>query len=329
MAPEAGSARPRHPWVLWARILVSGALLAVLVTKIHPDQFVPEERSLPGTLAFLAGGIVLMGASIVVAAWRWQRVLAVFGAHVGLRRLASHYLAGQFVGNVLPSTVGGDVLRGARCGRDIDAPDVAFASVIIERLTGFVALPFLIVVGFLMRPDLLGESNSWIALLTAGVTLLILAVILALAGSPGLAGRFKEHENWMRAIGAVHIGVDRLRRNPGDALAALGAALAYQIAVVTAVYCAVHTIGLTIPNAAVLAFVPAVAIAQVLPVSIGGFGIREGMLALLLHPLGVPTGQAVAVGLLWYGMNLIVSVAGAPAFAMGSRAPAPVPVRSR
>jgi hypothetical protein len=90
------------------------------------------------------------------------------------------------------------------------------------------------------------------------------------------------------------------------------------------VYCAVHTIGLTIPNAAVLAFVPAVAIAQVLPISVGGFGLREGLLVLLLKPLGVSTGQAVAVGLLWYAMVLIASLAGAPAFAVGHRAH-PVP----
>jgi uncharacterized membrane protein YbhN (UPF0104 family) len=108
-----------------------------------------------------------------------------------------------------------------------------------------------------------------------------------------------------------------MRRDPGDALAALVAAVAYQLTVVAAVYCAVHTIGLTIPNGAVLAFIPAVAIVQVVPVSVGGLGVREGMLVLLLHPLGVPTGQAVAVGLLWFAMTLIVSLAGAPAFAIG------------
>ena len=44
------------------------------------------------------------------------------------------------------------------------------------------------------------------------------------------------------------------------------------------------------------------------------------MLVLLLHPFGVDTGQAVAVGLLWYAMVLIASLGGAPAFAMGHRA---------
>jgi glycosyltransferase 2 family protein len=322
--PEVSPARSRAGWVRLLRLAVSAGLLAVLVTKIDFADMVPENRSLPGTIAFLVVGIVLMGFSLVLAAWRWQRVLDVFDVHVPLRRLVSHYFAGQFVGNVLPSTVGGDVLRVTRTARDIGARDVAFASVVLERLTGFVALPFLLFLGFLADPDLFTAPNAWIALVTGGATIGFLVLIIIVAGHPNVAGRFTEHENWMRYIGAIHVGIDRLRRDPRDAAAALGAAVAYQFVVVSAVYCAVHTIGLTVPNAAVLAYVPAVAMAQVLPISVGGFGLREGMLALLLHPLGATTTQAVAVGLLWYAMMLIVSLGGAPAFAIGDRTPAPV-----
>ena len=144
---------------------------------------------------------------------------------------------------------------------------------------------------------------------------------MMLAGSPRLAGRFAEHENWMRYIGVVHVGVDRLRRDPRDATAALFLSIAYQVTVLASMYSAVHVIGLRIPNGAVLAFVPAVAIAQVLPISVGGLGVREGLLAFFFHPIGVPTGQAVAVGLLWYAMTLLVSLLGAPAFAVGHRLP--------
>jgi hypothetical protein len=83
-----------------------------------------------------------------------------------------------------------------------------------------------------------------------------------------------------------------------------------------------------VPNGAVLAFLPAVAAAQALPISLSGLGIREGLLVILLHPLGVPTGRAVAIGLLWYGMTLVVSLLGAPAFAVGHRrAPAEIDLR--
>jgi uncharacterized membrane protein YbhN (UPF0104 family) len=321
MALSTTAPTRRHgPWVKWVRLAVSAALLGVLVTKFDPDDLVPSDRSLPGTLAFLCSGIVVMALSFVLASWRWQRVLAVYGTQVPLRTLLKHYLAGQFVGNALPSTVGGDVLRVSRCSRDVGSSEVAFASVVIERLTGFFALPVLTFLGFLIEPSLLDKGRSWIAVVIAGSSLGILGVIILLAGSPRLAGRFKDHENWMRYIGIVHVGVDRLRRDPRDAWGALGAALAYQFSVVIAVYCAVHTVGLTISNASVLTFVPAVAMVQVLPISLfGGLGVREGTLALLLHPLGVPTAQAVAVGLLWYAMTLIVSLAAAPAFVFGHR----------
>jgi uncharacterized membrane protein YbhN (UPF0104 family) len=70
---------------------------------------------------------------------------------------------------------------------------------------------------------------------------------------------------------------------------------------------------------ALLAFVPAVLIAQVLPISISGLGVREGLFVLFLQPLGVPQSQAIALGLLLYVLNLVVSLAGAPAFAVGQR----------
>lgn len=322
---EQTPARHRAVWMRWGRLVVSAALLAVLIAKIDTDELVPPHRGLSGALAFLSLGIVIMAVSFVLASWRWQRVLAVYDAHVPIRTLLKHYLAGQFVGNALPSTVGGDVLRVSRCSRDVGSSEIAFASVVIERLTGFFALPMLTIVGFIARRDLLDQGRSWIAVVVALSTLGILAILLVLAASPRLAGRFTDHENWMRYIGILHVGVDRLRRDQRDAFLAIGAAILYQLAVISAVYCAVHTVGASIPNGAVLAFVPAVAMVQVLPISVSGLGVREGMLALLLHPLGVPTGQAVAIGLLWFFMTLIVSLAGAPAFALGHRAKQPAP----
>jgi glycosyltransferase 2 family protein len=303
---------------LGVRIIISAALLALLITKIPADDIQPKDTHF-GTLAFLAAGLAFTLAGFVLSAWRWQRVFAVFDLHVPLRTLLGHYLAGQFVGNVLPSTIGGDVLRVSRAAKTTGTGDIAFASVVIERLSGFVALPLLTVLGFALEPSLLELDHAWIALAIAGATVAALVVILAVAGSSHLAGRFAKHQNWMRFIGAVHIGVDRIRREPRQALRVLVAALAYQASVLVAVYCAIHALGISVPNGAVLAFLPAVAAAQALPISLSGLGIREGLLVLLLRPLDVPTGKAIGVGLLWYGMTLIVSLLGAPAFAVGHR----------
>ena len=68
-----------------------------------------------------------------------------------------------------------------------------------------------------------------------------------------------------------------------------------------------------------LAFFPAVLIAQVLPIGIAGLGVREGAFIVFLTPLGVPAEQAVALGLVLYALNLVVSLVGAPTFAVGGR----------
>jgi hypothetical protein len=112
-----------------------------------------------------------------------------------------------------------------------------------------------------------------------------------------------------------------LRHRPAAVANVLAVGFAYQLAVVASAFLAARALGLDVGPTAILAFMPAVAIAQVLPISLGGLGVREGAFVLFLHPLGVARGEAIALGLVFYGMNLAVSLLGAPSFAVGSRQP--------
>jgi glycosyltransferase 2 family protein len=301
------------------RIAVAVALLAFLATKIqNPDDLVPNEHHAL-TAALLGLALLTAFVGIVLSAWRWQRVLLLFDAHVPLRTLTAHYFAGQFVSSALPSTIGGDVLRVSRASTTVDSPTVAFASVVLERLTGFLALPLLVLIGFALKPSLLDQDHAWIALLVAGVALGVLSLVLFVAGHPRIAGRFAGHENWTRFIGAVHLGVDRLRREPRQIFPILGTAMIYQISIIVSFGLIFRALDLPAPVAAAVAFVPAVAMLQVLPLTFAGLGVREGALLLFLHPLGVSSAQAFAAGVLWYLALLVASLPGAPAFAVGHR----------
>ena len=201
-APTAGAAAPgestpKRRIGFWLRITVSVVLLAVLVSRIDLSSALPEQRHF-STLLWLAGGLGCAFGGVVLSAWRWQRVLRVFGQEVRLRTLIGHYFSGQFVGNVLPSTIGGDVLRVTRLTQTIGDGPTAFGSVALERLTGFLALPLLSLIGFAIDPSLLGERRSWIALLASAITIAALGVILFLAAHPRLAG-------WYRPIGRAHV----------------------------------------------------------------------------------------------------------------------------
>ncbi len=315
---DASTANRRARLGLAVRMVVSAALLALLISKIDFDVIVPRRHSV-STLAWIGAALLSATVGLVLSAWRWQRVIAAFGVHVPLRSLTGHYFAGQFVGNVLPSTIGGDVLRVSRSAKHIGSSETAFAAVALERLTGFLALPLLSLVGFALDPSLLSTSTAWVALLISGATLAALGVILFLAGHPRAAGRFHERENWMRFIGAIHVGLEQLRHDRTQIVGILGTAVLYQVSVIVTVVCLSIALTTGAPLAALVAFVPTVAMAQVVPISLSGLGIREGMLVLLLHPVGVTRGHAVGLGLAWYATMLVVSLLGAPSFATGHR----------
>ena len=312
----------KQAWSMGVRLVVSALMLAVLMTKVpsfSAAELIPE-RSLATVLWLgVAAGLTLAG--IVLSAVRWQKVLEALEISSKLPRLVSHNLAGQFVSNVLPTTIGGDVLRVNRLSRDTGESPGTFASVVLERLTGWLVLPVITIVGFAVNPGLrhLGSATR-VALALALGTLVLLLGVLAAAGSSRIGGRFATSAGWRRFIGAVHLGIDRLRSHPGAAANVLAAGFAYQLALVLAAVAAAQSLGLRPAGLTeLLAFFPAVLIAQVLPISMSGLGVREGAFVLFLGPLGVASEQAIALGLLLYLLNLAVSLLGAPAFAAGGR----------
>jgi uncharacterized membrane protein YbhN (UPF0104 family) len=310
----------RRRLTLGLRLVVSAAMLGFLLTKIESRGAKVLPQWTTSTALWLAGAMLLTLASILLSAVRWQTVLSAMGQPARFNRLLSHYLAGQFVANVLPTTIGGDVLRVSRLARDNGRMPDSFASVVLERLTGWLELPIITFVGLIVNPPLreLGQATQIAFSLACGTLVALGLVIIAVA-----AHRFGDvdaEKGWKRFLAAVSLGLGRLRAHPRQAGYVIAVGFAYQLVLVGAAVMAARS--LDIPDAgptALLAFFPAVAIAQVLPISISGLGVREGLFALFLKPLGVPTAQAFALGILLYVLNLVVSLLGAPAFAIGGR----------
>ena len=150
-----GAAAPKSGrWKVGARLAVSVGVLTLLVLKTpHIGGVLPHHHHWHSAL-LLGAALLLTIGGVGLQAWRWQQVLRAFDQRVGIGTLFAYTLAGQFVGNVLPSTIGGDVVRVSRLGAAIDSTETAFGSVVIERLTGFVSLPALVVAGFLLKPSL-------------------------------------------------------------------------------------------------------------------------------------------------------------------------------
>ena len=307
-------------WIAWARVTASILVLVVVLRRAHLTSLELDWEA--SNIAWLTSALVVTFVAVVLSAVRWQKVLTALGLSARIPTLLRHHLAGLFVSSFLPSTVGGDVLRVSRLAASNGEAPRTFASVVLERLTGWLVLPVITLVALAINPGLFGaDVNTRFALVIALVTLGGLAVVLWAAGHPRLGGRLASNAGWRRFTGAVHLGIDRLRHRPGDVVSVLLSGFAYQLAIVLAAFLAAEALGLDLGPTALLAFVPAVAIVQVLPITVGGLGVREGAFALFLVPLGVPEEKALTLGLVVYGINLVVSLLGAPAFAWNGRGP--------
>lgn len=304
----------------YLRALVSAVMLFVLVRRVHVRNLIPDWS--PHAVFDLSAAVLVTLVGIVLSAVRWQRVLVALEAPPPARlpTLTAHYFAGLFVSNFLPSTIGGDVLRVARQSAANQDRPTTFASVVLERLSGWIVLPVITLTGLALNPALrhLGTASHVAEGIAVG-TLVLLAGVLVAAHSRRIGGRLGHNEGWRRFIASVHLGLVRFRRHPAATGEVLVAGFLYQLFVVWAAFLAAGAMQIDIGITAMLAFMPAVAIVQVLPVTIGGLGVREGAFVLFLGPLGVATSQAIALGVLVYCINLVASLAGAPAFAGGSQ----------
>src|SRR5438067_8467525 len=151
----------RRWWVLVFRLAMSAAMLGVLLWRVPRfsfDELLPDWNS--DTALFLALAAALTLAGIVLSTLRWRTVLAALDQPAKLRRLLSYNLAGLFVSNVLPTTIGGDVLRVSRLSKENGETAASFASVVLERLTGWLVLPVITLVGLLVNPGLRHLGNA-------------------------------------------------------------------------------------------------------------------------------------------------------------------------
>ena len=309
----------RRPVTSILRVVATAAMLVWLARHVHLSRLALPSVHARTALWLAATGAVTVVA-IVLSALRWQRVLGVLEVPVRLPALVGHHLAGLFVSNFLPTTIGGDLLRASRLSAHAHPPR-AVASVVLERLTGWLVLPVLTLVALVANPGLrrMASGPADIALGVAVSTLALLVVVLAVGSSARVGRRLGSSEGWRRFTGAVHLGLHRFRVRPGLAFEVVTVGFAYQLAVMLAAFLASKALGLALGWTAVLAFFPVVAIIQVLPLMVSGLGTREAALVFFLHPLGVLEADAFALGLLVYAVNLVVSLLGAPAFAAGSR----------
>lgn len=305
----------RFPKTWLARFLqatVSFAIIYYLIQLV--DWQAVGSLLASGTLLALWPGPLILLLGLMLAAERWRALLAFFGVNLRRSEAFTLYLIGNFYSVLLPGVLGGDVVRIGLCqARTRCAATSVIASVGIERGLGLWGVTLIGALGalavWLLMPDMFDVATLLISpLLAAAVplavflTLHIAARVRSAVLARGLLAKA------MQFISQLSCHVSSLPFTL--TLRTLMISTAFQASEILIYIYFGHILQVDVPYFFYIFAIPIVYIATVLPISLGGIGVREGVLVWLLTMVGAPASSAVLLAFLVYLNRVVVGIIG-------------------
>ena len=292
----------------WLRLLGAAAILAVLVWQLGTGAFVDGLRRIDtaGVLAALTIGL----ATTVFSAGRWVVVATRLGLGLRLGGAVADYYRALFLNGVLPAGVLGDVHRAVQHGRESGDVPRGVRAVVLERTAGQIVLIATAVTVVLVQPSVVPAVMREVVTF-AGVAVVVLALAVTVVGLT--IGRHWIHSasRWRRgfAVTLADVRLGLLTRETWPSVSVLSVAtLAGHLAMFVV---AARLAGVTAPVGQLLPLMILTLLAMGLPLNIGGFGPREGVLALLFGAAGLGAAQGVTTAVVYGVLSLAASLPGA------------------
>ena len=298
---------------LTTRVLVGVGVLVAVVAQVGSEPFVHGVSSLDPRV--IAAVFALSAVATAAAAWRWSIIAGRLGVALRFREAVGLYYRSQFLNTVLPGGVVGDVERALTQGRSAGNVAQAARAVVIERSMGQlvqVGLAAIVIACFGLEFE-----GVLLPALGIGVTAIVVTGLVATAASA-------------RVRSALRRELDELSAGVGS----LGAFVRVVVASIVVVAChvvtfgvAVGAVGASVPPLRIAVIALVVLLAGSIPLSIGGWGPREGTAgwAFAVAGLGASTGVAASA---LFGVAAMIAVAPGLVLAVASavrrrRTPAP------
>ena len=288
------------------RLTVSTALLGWIAWQTDWGNV----RRAFGTLRaeFWLAALGLLVAAQVVSTLRWRMFAGALRFTHSLPRMTGFYFIGMFFNLVLPTSVGGDVVRAyyldGKSGRKL----AAFASVFLDRLNGLLVLVALACAAVALSPI---ELPRWLPLSVwciAGCGVLGVAALALAARSGWLpANRVRQLQTMLHLL-----------KEPRTLIATTLLSVLVQASSVGIVWLIGRGLHAPIPAAYYWILVPMVSLLTLLPVSVNGMGVREGGMVLFLTPLGVDQATALTLSFLWFLVYAAGSLIGGVVYLAGA-----------
>ncbi len=278
------------------RIAITVAILALLARTIDFAEAWRAIIRVDLRAVLLVAGLVALDRVVMI--WRWLLLLRSTGSQVTTGEAARIFLVSSFVGSFLPAGVGGDAARAWQLARHTARGSEAIASVAVDRLLGVVSIVCLGALGALAASNLIPATQRGPLLIGAGMLAVAGVALLWVDRALTLLPRsVREGAAGVRLI-ALADAMAAYRRRPAVLVAVLALSFGVQLLRIVQAACLGWGLGLAVPFRYFLAFMPIGLMMLLLPISVSGFGLPQGVIVWLLRPMSVPDEASFALATL-------------------------------
>jgi glycosyltransferase 2 family protein len=282
IAPVVGS--------FWTRLVVSASIMTIVLLQVNLGATFDRIRGADLPLILLSA--VLLVALLAVGALRFHILLRAAEVDPSARRAVRAFAMGTFTNTFLPTSVGGDAVRAWAIARPGIGFRPAISIVLLDRAMGLAGMIVVAWGGLLLEHESIPRATAlllvWVSL--GGLTAVVVASIFA--------------RRLPRSV--TSFVTDRARRQP--LVLAVGCSILMQTLYALHFALAARALDVHIPLGLVAVVVALVVLLTLVPVSVGGVGVREGGYAVLLAPAGFARTDAVVVSLVTTAMLTLVSL---------------------
>jgi len=292
------------------KVSISLLLLAFLFRRIDVRAALSHMRNVE--CPHFCYAIVLFLIVTWLGILRWTILLKIVKRDLSCARIFTTYCGGLFFNVFLPSSIGGDIVRTVDLAVHTKDTSAILATVLLDRIFGFIGLAVVALIGFLY-----GSSRGMIN--DPHIMMWIVAMIVFLLC--GLLVTFSRRVfNLLNKLIPVPFVKEFLHKFHSSFYTfrsekkALARVFVLSVVLQACFSGVLYYIGLSIGISAgivyYLVFIPLVTILSMLPISIGGLGVRENAAVILFSAVGVQADKVAAMSLLGFAFLFFAGLVG-------------------
>jgi len=287
------------------KVIVSLGLITLLVNQVDFNKIVNILKNVD--IAMIVYALILLIIQVFIATTRWQYVLKCQKIMLDYKNTLQILWSGLFFNQAMPSSVGGDVIRGYYLKKQGMTLGRATLGVLMDRLFGMIGLVLLVLASLPLLFELVDDpiARTGVLFIAVGISLALLFIFF----TDKLPGNFSHFKIIKGFYSLSREGRHCISDRYNGVIILLISILIHLISVFAVMTMSIG-LGLSIEWGGFLLMVPLAGLIMVIPISIAGWGVREGVMVVGFGYLGVAPEAALALSILYGLLMLVVALPG-------------------